>query len=135
VAADKTTFNITPQVGSRDHRFVIDLYDTLYKETVARTWITPHANSQLFACEGGENKDISTCSVSAGNPYILLQGSTYAIAEKNADTLSLIAGGIKVLEFATDGVRYQYPGVILDLDRDAAGNYLGMKVVFNGEQI
>jgi hypothetical protein len=132
---DKIIFNITPQVESNPNHLVVNMYDSLYKETVARAWITPSTDSNLTVCDGGENKDISSCPVIPDKPYILLQGSTFASPQKNSDSLSLMAGGIKVLELGTNGIRYQYPGLTLDLDSEATGNYLGMKVQFNGEMI
>lgn len=68
-------------------------------------------------------------------PYILLQGSEYATVEKGAESLKLLASGISVLEVGKKGIMSKYPGVTLDLDASAGGNYLGMKVNFNAATI
>jgi len=46
-----SSFNITPTIESASNRILIQLYDSLYKETVARAWVKPDQESELSACE------------------------------------------------------------------------------------
>ena len=49
--SDGSAFNITPSIENSADRIVIDLYDSLHKETVARAWVRPDEESVLSACE------------------------------------------------------------------------------------
>jgi hypothetical protein len=65
--------SIEPDLSTTSQGTSIDLYDSVYKELVARAWLNFDSSVELVNCTSNKETDISKCQVPQDSTFIVLK--------------------------------------------------------------
>ncbi len=126
---------VEPNVSVRNGRLAVNFFDEYYRESAATAYLNFDRNATDFvACAKDGEAGIAGCSVPENRAFVLVKGSEAATAVAQ-NGVSLVSGGVRILEISSDGAVSLAAGIRLEIDRDAAGNAFAAKVLSGNEQI
>ncbi|MBP8016521.1 VCBS repeat-containing protein, partial [Candidatus Gracilibacteria bacterium] len=134
------SFQLKTEITSNQKVTNINFYDEIYKNLIARAWLNfDENNTELISCNTNDSQNIDDCIVSEEKSYIVLKGfkiNNFDInSSKENNSLSLNYNGFKVLNINKSGQITKDPSINLNLDENSTGNFLGIKITSNKEDI
>ncbi|MDD2566021.1 MAG: VCBS repeat-containing protein [Candidatus Gracilibacteria bacterium] len=129
------SFSLEPEISTTTQGTAINLYDSVYKDLIARAWLNFDNNAELIDCSTNDDINLSKCSIPQNKTFIVLKGIGLVTTQKEGDSISIMLNNFKVFTIDNKGKIIKDPGVSLELDSNAIGNMLGVKIVMNKENI
>ncbi|EKE29579.1 MAG: hypothetical protein ACD_2C00141G0001 [uncultured bacterium (gcode 4)] len=134
-ASKDQTMNIEADLSSSTQGTSIDLYDSVYKELVAKAWLNLWASTQLVNCTSNSDKDISKCQVPQNSSFIVLKWVGDVKIKDSPNKLTLELNDFSIFTITNDWKITKDPWVKFEMDTQANGNILWIRLLLNNEQI
>ncbi|EKE27248.1 MAG: hypothetical protein ACD_3C00233G0001 [uncultured bacterium (gcode 4)] len=134
-ASKDQTMSIEADLSSSSNWTSIDLYDSVYKELVAKAWLNLWSDTELVNCTSNADKDISKCQVPQNSSFIVLKWVGDVKIKDAAKKLTLEMNDFSIFSIADDWKITKDPWVKFELDTEADWNLLWVRLTMNGEQI
>lgn len=129
------TFSLESSINSNSNGTAINLYESVYKDLIARVWLNFDNDTELVDCWVGNNSDIWSCNVPTNSSYILLKWINWTNIRKNSSNIELYLNNFKIFDIDKNWRINKDPWITVELDSNSSWNMLWMKLLMNKEQI
>jgi len=128
------TFALESTINSNTNWTAINLYDSVYKELIARAWLNFDSDVELVDCWMWDDS-VWKCSIPTDSTYIMLKWNSWVSTRKNATNMELYLNNFKIFDIDKSWRINKDPGITITLDNDSVWNMLGMKLMMNKQEI
>lgn len=133
--SNNDTFSLESEINSNSNGTAINLYDSVYKELIARAWLNFDSNTELVDCWVWTSADVWACSIPTNSSYIMLKWINWVKTQKNPTSLSLYLNNFKIFDIDSSGRINKDPWISIKMDENSSWNMLGMKLIMNKAEI
>lgn len=134
-ASDDQSFLLENELVSTQPWTFINIFDSVYKDNIARIRLNFESNVNLVDCKTSEDESISKCNIPTDSSFILLKWIWDVTTEKTATDMSLLINDFKVLTIDSNWKVYKVPWIAVELDPNAEWNMLWIFVKMNKEVV